>query len=329
MTIPAETPAAGTSTPALDADEVVAPGSSTDGARLSDDELVAGLEAEEQASSSAPARKDEKKPEAKDEKKETPPAKDGEVEVKLDGAASKGIDATRRYREQVERQLQTREATVAKREADLAPRLAKLEAYEKSISSRDPLGVAEALGFGVDELETLSHTLYKLSKSASPADRAAAAQLLKQRDQRAEQQAFVAQYSAELTSAVADDHALVKNALRNAPKAAKQELLQVAASLEERAGGNTPTPAEVVKAYEAMLRRQAQAMGFDPSKLGIQDTTTTPTPEPGQKKTTATLTADLGPKTRSQPAPKSRDEAFEETERELQEMERQRASRRT
>lgn len=335
-----------TSTSSADASlEQVAPAASA-GARLSDDDLVAGLaELEQQEGGAAPPTK---KPDAKPAAApKDPAAKDpkDEVTVELDAQASKSIEATNRYRAQAERQIQAKTAELAKKEADLAPRMAKLDAYERAVAARDPALVAEALGFG-DDLESAAHTLWKMSKSASPADRAAAAQLLKQkqagseteqlrqkvaeleqkqvqREKQAESRAFVEQYTTQLTSAVTAEHPLVANALKNAGEAARQELLQLGARMEANAGGNTPSPAEVVKQYEASLRRQAQALGFDPSKLGTQQTTTTtPTTEPGQKKTTATLTSDLGSQTRPRSVPASRDEGFDDTVREIEEMER-------
>lgn len=360
MTIQAENtagaaaPAAGGAAAGAGDVENVAPAPAGDASRLSDDELVAGLEGlESDGGAAAPPKPGEKPPAKKPDDKPAEQKKEGEIEVKLDAAASKSIEATNRYRAQVERQLQTREAALAKRETELAPQLQELASYKKAKAERDPLAVAEALGFGVDELETLSHAIYKLSKSASPADRAAAAQLLKQRQStsevdtlkgeleklktemqqrevRAQQEAFVQEYTGQLTGAVVTtEHTLVANALKNAPKEARQELLHLAARMEQQAGGATPTPAEVIKAYEGQLRRQAAALGFDPSKLGQQDTssTTTPTPESAQKKTTGTLKADLGPQTRSRSAPQSRDEAFDETAREIEEMERAKSRR--
>jgi len=354
MPIEAAKTDAATSTPTAQTDDGLpppSPGGKSEG-RLSDEELVAGIEAELAAEDGEePPKPGAKKP---DEKKD-PPAekKEGEIEVKLDPAASKAIEATNRYRAQVERQLQQRDEAIAKREADLAPRIAKAEAYEKARADRDPLAVAEALGYGVDELEGLAQTLYKMSKSASPADRAAAAAQLRQRqtggeveqlrktveeltksiqerDVRAKQEAFVQQYTAQLASSVTDDEPLVKNALKNAGQEAQRELQVLAARMEQAARGVTPEPSAVVKEYEKRLRLQAQALGFDPTQIGkpgTTSTTTTPTPESGQKKTTAGLTQDLGPQTRSRSAPKSRDEAFEETERELEELARK--SRRT
>jgi hypothetical protein len=326
------------------------PGSGQPTGLMSDEELVAGLEAELGGEEDPPAPpKPGEAPPKPGEK--SPEKKDGEIEVKLDAAASKSIEATNRYRAQAERALQQQADALTKRETELAPRLAQVEAYEKAKASRDPEAIAEALGYGKDEFETLAQTFYRLSKSASPADRAAAAQLVKQRqtgseleqlkktieelkqgitqrDQQAQQQAFVTQYTTQLTGAVvATEHTLVANALKNAPNEATREMLQLAARMEHAARGVTPEHAEVVKEYEKVLRRQAQALGFDPAQVGKQGTTTTPTPESGQKKTTAGLTQDLGPQTRSRTAPKSRDEAFEETERELEEQARK--SRRT
>lgn len=325
------------------------PGSGQATGLLSDEELVAGLEAELGGGEDPPAPKPGDAPPKPGEKPSE--KKDGEVKVELDAAASKSIEATNRYRAQAERALQQQAEALAKRETDLAPRLAQAEAYEKARAQRDPEAIAEALGFGKDEYETLAQTFYRLSKSASPADRAAAAQLVKQRqssselerlqktvedltksiaqrDVQAQQQAFVAQYTTQLTGAVvATEHTLVANAIRNAPTEATREMQQLAARMEHAARGVTPEPAAVVTAYEDILRRQAKALGFDPAQVGKQGTTTTPTPESGQKKTTAGLTQDLGPQTRSRTAPKSRDEAFEETERELEEQARK--SRRT
>jgi hypothetical protein len=330
------------------------PGTGQASALMSDEELVAGIEAELAGEEATPAPPKPGEPPPAPKPGEKPPEKkDGEIEVKLDAAASKSIEATNRYRAQAERALQQQAEALTKRETELAPRIAQAEAYEKAKAQRDPEAIAEALGFGRDEYETLAQTFYRLSKSASPTDRAAAAQLLKQRqssgelerlqktvedltksiqqrDVQAQQQAFVAQYTTQLTGAVvATEHTLVANALKNAPREATRELQQLAARMEHAARGATPEPAEVVKEYEQVLRRQAQALGFDPAQVGKQNgTTTTPTPETsGQKKTTAGLTQDLGPQTRSRTAPKSRDEAFEETERELEEQARK--SRRT
>lgn len=338
MTTPAAKPEGTTTTVSEDGLPPPTPSSGAAPGLMSDEELVAGLEAELGEADPAPKLGD------------TPPApkpgekKDAEVKVELDAAASKSIEATNRYRAQAERALQQKDDALTKRETDLAPRLAQAEAYEKARAQRDPEAIAEALGFGKDEYETLAQTFYRLSKSASPADRAAAAQVVKQRqssgeleqlrktvedltksiqqrDVQTQQQAFVAQYTTQLTGAVvATEHTLVANALKNAPSEATREMLQLAARMEHAARGVTPEHAEVVKEYEKVLRRQAQALGFDPALVGKHGTTTTPTPESGQKKTTAGLTQDLGPQTRSRTAPKSRDEAFEETERELEEQ---------
>jgi len=224
-------------------------------------------------------------------------------------------------------------------------RAAKAEAFEKAQAARDPLAVAEALGWPGDDLEGLAHALYKMSKSANPADRASAQQMLKQRQamsetealkkqleelkgslekQRveAQQQAFVQEYAGRLTAATSDDHPLVRNAVKNAGKEAQHEMLILAARLEQKTG-QTPDPADVVQAYEQALRRQAMALGFDPSQLGKQEPVTkTPTLE-GQKTPKAkTLTNDLGTQTRPRAAPASLDESFEETVREIEEMER-------
>lgn len=328
------------------------PGSGQATGLLSDEELVAGIESELAGEEDPPAPpKPGEKPLQPKPGDKPPDKKDGEVKVELDAAASKSIEATNRYRAQAERALHQQAEALTKRETELAPRLAQAEAYEKAKAQRDPEAIAEALGFGKDEYETLAQTFYRLSKSASPADRAAAAQIVKQRqatsevdqlkktvedltksiaqrDVQAKQDAFVAQYTTQLTGAVvATEHTLVANALKNAPRDATREMQQLAARMEHTARGVTPEPAEVVKEYEKVLRYQAKALGFDPEQIGKQSTTTTPTPDSGQKKTTAGLTQDLGPQTRSRTAPKSRDEAFEETERELEEQARK--SRRT
>jgi hypothetical protein len=354
MTTPAAKPDAPIST-AISEDGLPPP-TPTSGAPalMTDEELVAGIEADLGGDEDPPAppKPGDAPPPKPGEK--PPEKKDGEVKVELDAAASKSIEATNRYRAQAERALQQQADALTKRETDLAPRIAQAEAYEKARAQRDPEAIAEALGFGKDEYETLAQTFYRLSKSASPADRAAAAQLvkqrqssseleqlrktvddltqsIKQRDVQAQQQAFVAQYTTQLTGAVvATEHTLVANAIKNAPSEATREMQQLAARMEHAARGVTPEPAAVVAAYEDILRRQAKALGFDPAQVGKQQngTTTTPTPETsGQKKTTAGLTQDLGPQTRSRTAPKSRDEAFEETERELEEQARK--SRRT
>lgn len=260
-----------------------------------------------------------------------------------------GMAAVRKAEQHARRQLaQERAAMLADFDSQKAAWQAKIDKaaeIESRITNarQDPLAAMTALGFSESDYEAVGRLLYAHSPEGQkdPRHKAAAAQTLAQREQQAvldklqrelaemkegltvreraaEQQARADRYINSVTKAVSDETPLAKAAYAKNPERTKAALFDIALRLYAESGPSDdlrdePTPAEVLRAYDAQRAAELEELGFDPKTLGrpaaAPAPTTTPAPpaRPAATLAPAGAGAPVAPKTNEPP---SRDEVL-------------------
>lgn len=259
-----------------------------------------------------------------------------------------GMAAVRKAEQHARRQLaQERAAMLADFDSQKAAWQAKIDKASE-IESRitnarqDPLAAMAALGFSESDYEAVGRLLYAHSPEGQkdPRHKAAAAQTLAQREQQAvldklqrelaemkegmsareraaEQQARADRYINLITKAVSDETPLAKAAYAKNPERTKAALFDIALRLYAESGPSDdlrdePTPAEVLRAYDAQRAAELEELGFDPKTLGRPAAAPAPVASTPPARPAATLApagagAPVAPKTNEPP---SRDEVL-------------------
>lgn len=95
----------------------------------------------------------------------------------------------------------------------------------------------------------------------------------REREERQQAQARAEQYIAGVTKAVTDSTPLAKAALAKNPDKTRAKLFEIALRLHQESGPTDdlredPTPAEVLRAYEAERAAELEELGIDPKTIG-------------------------------------------------------------
>lgn len=288
----------------------------------------------------------EKEPAAKDAPAEEP-APDDKLEKRL-AAIQKEEE---RQKATVDAYRKEAEATIEKREAELAPKLEKLERFEamESRAKYDLPGVLNALGITPDTYEDHAKLLYSLRPGAeqTSATREMAQRALMQRKQADElsemrkelqelresqakrieeekqlqeqqrAQAGIDEYLDGVAKAANDSTPIASNLLAKEPRKARAELFAIA---DRMAGeyGEAPDPIDVLKRFETEKRAELELYGVDLS--AIRANTKNQTQSAGETQTAKTLSNELGTPTRPRTEPKTEEELDQEILAELEKL---------
>lgn len=211
--------------------------------------------------------------------------------------------AVRKAEQHARKQLATERAAMLadfdQQKAAWQTKIAKAAELEARIANarQDPLAAMAALGFGETDYEAVGRLLYAHSPEGQkdPRHKAAAAQTLAQREQQTvmeklqakldaleqkttareqamEQQARAERYVSSVAKAAGDETPLAKSALARNPDKTKAALYEIALRLYAESGPtdelrDDPTPAEVLRAYEAQRTAELEELGIDPKSL--------------------------------------------------------------
>jgi len=208
--------------------------------------------------------------------------------------------AVRKAEQHARRQLATERAAMVaeldQQKAAWQAKLSKAAELETRIANarQDPLAAMAALGFAESDYEAVGRLLYAHSPEGQkdPRHKAAAAQTLAQRkqqtimeklqakldaleqrtterDRQIEQQARAERYVSSVAKAAGDETPLAKTALAKNPDKTRAALYEIALRLYADSGPtddlrDDPTPAEVLRAYEAQRTAELEELGIDP-----------------------------------------------------------------
>lgn len=246
-----------------------------------------------------------------------------EKPAKVDPDTAKKLDNVRRtdkrLREQREREWAAKEREFEQREADLKPKLERLEKFER-LAARvryEPEAVLLELGASEDDLDLATKRLYALSKAgkADPKVREAVDRLSKERErdeelrsmkkrleerdeaekksrEEAEQRRHIDAHVDRFAKAASDRYPLAKAYIAAKPEAARSRIEVIAGKLIQETG-RMPEPKDVMKALEKNRRASARAMGFDPKAIAKS-----PAAKTDEKK--------AAPKSPEKPSPKAK-----------------------
>lgn len=275
---------------------------------------------------------------------ETPVAADpATAEPDAPAAEPPGMAAVRKAEQHARRQLaQERAAMLADFDTQKTAwqvKIDKASELESRIANarQDPLAAMAALGFSEHDYEAMGRLLYAHSPEGQkdPRHKAAAAQTLAQREQQAaldklqrelvemregftarerqaEQQARAERYMSNVTKAVSDETPLAKAALTKNPDRTRAALFDIALRLYAESGPtddlrDEPTPAEVLRAYDAQRSAELEELGFDPKTFGRPAAPAAPAPVTPPARPAATLApagagAPVAPKSNEPPS---------------------------
>ncbi len=206
---------------------------------------------------------------------------DEDTEGKTDPAIAKGHAKIRKLetkmREGIARERAAQHAEIEKIVSDWKPRIAAAQEFEK-IPKHDVIGILKAKGYTEDDLEDVSKILYGHSKTAAadPKNKAAVAQLQRERALREENAALRARqdaieeklakrdegdaiqkqtdaYMGKVVKSVSDATPILKEKLELAPNKTTNALKAIAHRLGQKAGALVD-PKKVALAYEKAQR---------------------------------------------------------------------------
>lgn len=222
--------------------------------------------------------------------------------------------AVRKAEQHARRQLATERATMLadfdQQRAAWQTKVAKATEIETRIANarQDPLAAMAALGFAESDYEAVGRLLYAHSPEGQkdPRHKAAAAQTLAQREQQtameklqakldalekdvtsrqeqADQRMRAERYVASVEKAATDETPLFKSAVSKNPDKTRAKLYEIALALYRDSGPSDdlrddPTPAEVLRAYEAHRAAELEELGIDPKLIGRPAAAAAPTP---------------------------------------------------
>jgi len=221
---------------------------------------------------------------------------DAEVDPDLEDDAKpepKRLAAIQKYEKRVRAELDAERVAVRRERdemrAEMAAQRAKLEKFERAVAAAkyDPAGLLAELGYGDDDWEPASQSLYARSKAAAadPKWKAQSEQVQRQREQnermaamqrrldaleeerkteraQAETQREIDRYLDGVARVVADDAPLMKRLLAKNPDKARLLFFEAARELAQKTG-EAPTAKATIAAAERARRHMLEELDID------------------------------------------------------------------